>query len=273
LQIGFSASALYPPNQKQKLLLSTQKQKPQLNPAAQIDQSLADLIDRVEKMELAQYYSPEFKELPDKNTHEQVIRANSALIKSNIFSSVKKWVPDNYYSLSLSDRASILGAGSTYQLCKSMLMENKAYDKSCSRDEKNGGDQTYARYYLVIVQYEAAIATKKLQSEVRALRPVNERLDPSKFEFRIALEEENDKLTGYSHNAVTPFGMLSNSVPIILAKSIQDNENMCKFIWMGGGHMRLKIGVNVAEFRRNMNALVMDISNLRVGNSQNDDFA
>ena len=170
-----------------------------------------------------------------------------------------KWVPEQYYSLSLCERAKILGAHSTHQLCKSMLMENKAFDSSKT---KGADDASYSRHYLVVLQYETSITTKKLQSEIRGLRPVSFRLDPSKFDFRLAPEEDNAQVTGYTHNAVTPFGLLQD-VPIILSKAIVDSSDMTQFIWMGGGHMHLKVGMAVKEFIHFKKAMVLNVTTPR----------
>ena len=188
---------------------------------------------------------------------EEVLRARNAVVANKIYSSVFKWVPEEYYSYSLSKRAEILGAHSTFQLCKSMLMENKSFDASLADDSPS-----YARFYLVILQYETAINNKKLQSEVRALRSVAKRLDQGKFDFRVAGEEDNARLTGYSHNAVTPFGMLED-VPIILSKAIIHNSDMTKFIWMGGGHIHCKVGMAVSDFISANKPYVLDVTDSR----------
>lgn len=196
----------------------------------------------------------------------QVMRARRAVVESKCYSAVFKWVPEDYYSYPLSKRQQSLNAESTYQLCKSMLMENKAFDPNL---QSSKDDHTYSQFYLILVQYEAAINNKKLCSEVRGLRELANRLDPSKFDFRVASEEDNARLTGFSHNAVTPFGMKAN-VPIILSKGIVNCRDMPQFIWMGGGHVHCKIGVSVHDFISSMSPFVLDISDPRENN--NDEF-
>lgn len=214
---------------------------------------LQKLSLQVKKMEQTTYDYP--LGLPEQSAvqQEEVSRARNAVASQRIYSSVFKWVPEEYYSFPLSKRAEILGAHSTFQLCKSMLMENKSFDASIGNE---------SRFYLVMLQYETSINNKKLQSEVRALRPVANRLDSSKYDFRVASAEDNDRLTGYSHNAVTPFGMLVN-VPIILAKEIVDNSDMTQFIWMGGGHIHCKVGMAVSDFIRVKKPLVLDVTDTR----------
>ena len=233
---------------------------------------LQDVTSRVENKENEILYSQLDKKRPsnDPSMHEQVQRAfNSAVIHHNIYSAVFKWVPENYYSLTLAERAKILGAHSTWQLSKSMLMENKAFDKKLA-SSNNNDDGSYSQFYLIVLQYETTISNKKLISEVRALKkPVTKRYDANKFDFRVASSEDNDRLTGYTHNAVSPFGLLdAKSVTIILSKSIQDMatiSNATPFIWMGGGHVHCKIGMATSDFIRALNPLVLDVTEPKSG--------
>lgn len=220
------------------------------------------LLDKVGRMEKSLLYSTSGKDQSNEIV-EQVMRARRAVIGSKCYSAVFKWVPEDYYSYPLSKRKDTLNAVSTYQLCKSMLMENKMFDPSL---QSSKDDYTYSQFYLVVLQYEGAINNKKLCSEVRGLRRLADRLDPSKFDFRVASEEDNARLTGFSHNAVTPFGMKEN-VPIILAKAIVDNDDMQPFIWMGGGHVHCKIGVSLHDFITSMSPYILDISDPRESDS------
>lgn len=197
------------------------------------------------------------KDLPEQSAKQQaeVLRAHKAVADQKIYSAVFKWVPSEYYTYSLPQRAEILGAHSTFQLCKSMLLCNKSFDASLS-------DATYSQFYLVILQYETSINNKKLQSEIRALRPVAKRLDHSKFDFRVASEEDNARLTGYSHNAVTPFGLLEH-VPIVFSKEITGTSTMNPFCWMGAGHVQCKVGMAINDFIKAQNPFVMDITDPR----------
>lgn len=70
----------------------------------------------------------------------------------------------------------------------------------------------------------------------------------------------SDKLTGFTHNAVTPFGMLAD-IPIILASAIE--EVSPPFIWMGGGEVDLKVGCTLREFKAGLRPIVADVSDAR----------
>jgi prolyl-tRNA editing enzyme YbaK/EbsC (Cys-tRNA(Pro) deacylase) len=132
-------------------------------------------------------------------------------------------------------------------LCKSLLLENKKVDGQ--------GDATNPRFVLVMLQYESELDVKKLATSIRKLRPVSERLDESQFDFRVADPDDNDRITGYAFNSVTPFG-LKEPVPIVLSSDIVPQG----YFWMGGGHVHLKLGMSVSEFQKLPGVMTMECS-------------
>lgn len=54
--------------------------------------------------------------------------------------------------------------------------------------------------------------------------------------------QDNDRLTGFSHNAVTPIGM-SERLPVILSDRIA--RLAPPMFWMGGGEVDLKLGLDL----------------------------
>jgi prolyl-tRNA editing enzyme YbaK/EbsC (Cys-tRNA(Pro) deacylase) len=170
-----------------------------------------------------------------------------------------KWVPDNYYQQPLTKRAQLLGVPSTQYLCKSLVLENK-------RHNPNHGDaRTNPQFVLVVLQYEATLDVRKLLCAIRALRPSQDRIDVSDFDWRVASTEDNDQLTGFAFNSVTPFGLLQ-PVPIVLADAIVPLGQF----WMGGGHELLKLGMAVSDFIKATGAWVADVSQPR--NADDDEF-
>jgi prolyl-tRNA editing enzyme YbaK/EbsC (Cys-tRNA(Pro) deacylase) len=153
--------------------------------------------------------------LIDTNTphhaHHHIHTVYSSVKSLSCYSSIFRWVPSSYYSLPLSSRASLLSC-TIPQLCKAMLMENKSW-----KDTKTGSKNT--RFYLVVVQYCSAIDNKKLESAVRTLTDVKDRLSSKDYAFSVAKEADSNNLTGFLHNSVSPFGMLKD-VPIIIDKAI-----------------------------------------------------
>lgn len=219
--------------------------------------NLAELEKRVEALERRHHNSQE-------TVDEAMRRARLAVEEAAIYSAQWKFVPEPYYTWPLSKRAECLGAPSVHNLCKSLLLENKK-----ASSPSDSFDPTYPKYVLVVLQYAATLDNKMLVNAIRALRPVKERLDDSSFDFRIASEEDNDRLTGYKHNSVTPFGLADDKhVLIVLAEAAASQ----KFIWMGGGHVHLKLGMAVSDFCRVLQPIVAPISQPRVNfEDDNDD--
>ena len=199
------------------------------------------------------------------------------------YSAVWKFVPENYYDTSLQERAQYLHAPSIHYLCKSLLLENRKVTASHT-------DPTNPRFVLVVIQYASVLDTKQLMTAIRKLRTdVTQRLDVSQFDFRIATESDNDIITGYAHNSVTPFGMrcqqqpkrATNSdensattppIPIILSSALLPLH----FLWLGGGHVHLKLGMSVSDFchalrsENNNQLITADISRPRISNVNED---
>ena len=133
-------------------------------------------------------------------------------------------------------------------LCKSLLLENKKVTTEAA-------DETNPKFLLVVIQYETTLDVKKLTTSVRKLRPVTDRLGESSYDFQVASAEDNDRITGYKFNSVTPFG-LKEKVMIVLSSEILPYS----YFWMGGGHIHLKLGMSVSEFQKLGNVKVMDRS-------------
>mmetsp|Transcript_1051 Transcript_1051/g.2382 ORF Transcript_1051/g.2382 Transcript_1051/m.2382 type:complete len:249 (+) Transcript_1051:107-853(+) len=243
-----------------------------------VDSSLPALQSRIETLE-NQLWSDDQKS--DNEQNQQMVitpamrRVRRHVQSSHCYSSQWKHCPPNYYSLELEQRKQILGAHSISQLCKACLFENKNYvPNEDSNDNSNSkalatnmkNDPTNSKYYLIIVQYVEAINTKKLSTELRSLRPPGpKRLDPNYFsDMRLAPEEDSDRLTGFAHNGVSPFGLLEGEeIPIVVCKSVLGVRP--QFIWMGGGDKDWKLGMAVGEFVKATNAIVLDVSEPRLG--------
>jgi prolyl-tRNA editing enzyme YbaK/EbsC (Cys-tRNA(Pro) deacylase) len=78
------------------------------------------------------------------------------------------------------------------------------------------------------------------------------------FKFRLASDKDMERLSGYKFNAVTPFFMSDQTLPIILDSEIANLD--CGYFWMGGGRVPLKIGISVQEFSNHIGErLVVDL--------------
>lgn len=226
-------------------------------PEAQEAPSLEDLERRIVALENKRYNCPKDVQGVD----ESMKRAREHVESLQLYSVNWKWVPTPYYTWPLTKRAQILNAASTHMLCKSLLLENKKYDvqNNLPRDtDKNVVDPTNPQFLMVIIQYEATLEVKKLITSIRKLRPVGtgRRLEESHFDLRVASSEDNDRITGYKHNSVTPFGLKDSTLPIILSEAIIPHG----YFWMGGGHIHLKLGMSVNDFMKVPNVQVMELS-------------
>lgn len=88
----------------------------------------------------------------------------------------------------------------------------------------------YQKYYMVVVQYANKLSTDKLKSWVHS--HWQGQIPKKRFNMRLCSAEDNDRLTGFLHNAVAPIGT-AEKLPIVLAKNVADLEP--NFFWFGGG--------------------------------------
>jgi prolyl-tRNA editing enzyme YbaK/EbsC (Cys-tRNA(Pro) deacylase) len=223
---------------------------------------IQELRARVESLERKRF---DYSSRPEDNVevNESIRRARYSVetLATLRYSARWKFVPENYYNTSLAQRATFLDAPSIHFLCKSLLLENRKVPEDAPEDRTN------PRFLLVVLQYASILDVKKLTNTIRALRKdVKQRLDDSHFDFRIASESNNERITGYSHNSVTPFGMkcqqygtTAPSVPIVLSKALIPLQ----FFWMGGGHVHLKLGMTVSDFCHALHPIIADISRPR----------
>ncbi|BBN06786.1 hypothetical protein MPTK1_3g23870 [Marchantia polymorpha subsp. ruderalis] len=160
-----------------------------------------------------------------------------------------KRVPSDYYSRSYEQRRDLLGAASVDHLCKSIVMVNTQALESitdCS-DRKN------SKYYLIVIQYTARLNAEKVKQFVYSLN--DGKVPKKKFNLRLAPEEESNKLTGFEHNAVTPFGMVTD-IPVILSDAIVRLQP--EYFWLGGGEVDLKLGLRTEDFIRILSPFIVD---------------
>lgn len=159
----------------------------------------------------------------------------------------------DYYDLTLEQRKNILGAPSTYHLCKTIIMENTAYDESSSNDPYN------PKYVAVIVQYEARLNAEKVMKTIRDYQNANspKKLSRKCFHFRHADESVAHELTGYGYNAITPF-LMKNQIKVVLSSAVCELKP--KYFWMGGGEVELKVGMSVEEFIQVCNPIIADLT-------------
>ncbi|RYH05807.1 YbaK/EbsC family protein, partial [archaeon] len=175
-----------------------------------------------------------------------IARVKQDLRCRGIYSTSFLYVPTNYYDYTLEERAKLLG-GHVPQLCKSILFENTAWEG------ENEFDPTNARYYLVITQYVAKINTTTLRNFIQSLRGTN-RLSKSSFNFQLAPDSVSFQLTGFAHNAISPFGLVEKRIPIVICtRCTQVSPSM---LYLGGGRVDVKLCLSVGELVEKTGAVV-----------------
>ncbi|KAG2434772.1 hypothetical protein HXX76_007657 [Chlamydomonas incerta] len=191
---------------------------------------------------------PALSVTPDASPTQQ--RLEAELISKGCVSEARfVRVPADYYDQPLEFRRDCLGAASIDHLCKSIVMENtRAHESVTGWD-----DPKHSKYYCVIVQYTARLHADKLKVALCELG--GRRFGRQYYNMRLAPEEVNDALTGYSHNAVSPIGLKEN-LPIILSSKITQLDP--EFFWMGAGEVDLKVGMSVNEFIEAYQPFVID---------------
>eukprot|EP01038_Epipyxis_sp_PR26KG_P010798 gene10798-14496_t len=191
----------------------------------------------------------------DENSNEDNIISmiQSVLLEKMVFTSRMYIVHDDYYNWDLDQRAKVLGCKKE-QLCKSIIFENTM----CDHNETF--DPTDSKYYCVIIQYIAKINVNYLRTLVHELRIPEKRISKKKFQFQLAPDEMSLKLSGFEHNAITPFGMKVNIPIIICSKCSQVNPPV---IYLGGGKVNAKLSIPISDFIKSTKAIVGNVSDLR----------
>lgn len=147
-------------------------------------------------------------------------------------------VPPEYYTLPLRMRAQLLGAPEE-RLCKCLVLENT--------HGRVVGDPTRGlalqKYLCVVLQYttKLCIATLERQVGLHASNPPSTAPHP----VRLALCATADCITGFGHNAMTPFGS-TTALAVIVARPIVKLPAPA-YIWLGGGGEDMKLRVFVSQ--------------------------
>lgn len=173
------------------------------------------------------------------------------LHEAGVTSYICKRVPLDYYDRTFEERRDLLGAASIDHLCKSIVMVNTQAHESV----RDCSDRNNSKFYLVIVQYTARFNAEKVKQYVCGLN--NGKIPKKRFNMRLAPEDESYRLTGFSHNAVTPFGMKSQ-IPVILSDAIPKLQP--DFFWLGGGEVDLKLGIHTRDFINMFKPFIADCS-------------
>ncbi|CAK0736473.1 hypothetical protein CVIRNUC_000751 [Coccomyxa viridis] len=160
-------------------------------------------------------------------------------------------VPADYYDWDLESRRACLQAESTQHLCKSIVMENTKLAEPLPG---------LSKYYCVIVQYVARLHAEKLKRHLyQAHKAAGGALGTKAFNMRLCPEEVSNSLTGFEHNAVSPVGIATPDMPIVLSdRIVKQLQGSDSFMWLGGGEVDLKLGFLVGDFIIGYSPLIVD---------------
>ncbi len=172
---------------------------------------------------------------------------------------------------------SVLLAAPVPSLCKTILLENTAASSTTVT-----GSPFTSRFVAVILQYCTKLDLPRLSKQLKgaadmaadgtgaptALRipgavrqhvrahqlpagaqPSPKALSNAKFNFAVAQPEDSDRLSGYLHNAVTPFGM-TTPVPVLITRQVAElpaTQPGAPYVWLGGGEVNLKLRLPVVQ--------------------------
>jgi prolyl-tRNA editing enzyme YbaK/EbsC (Cys-tRNA(Pro) deacylase) len=180
-------------------------------------------------------------------------RVKRNLEEKRVFTACFRTVPTHYYDLSLLERANLLGC-SVQHLCKSIIFQNTL----CPHNNCDG--IANSKFFCVIVQYSEKINGEKLRDFIHKLSSPESRISKNKIHLRLADENDSRALSGFVHNAVSPFGMLAKIPTIVCNSCVQLSP---KLVWLGGGAVDIKVCISILDLLRATEAVVADISEPR----------
>lgn len=190
-------------------------------------------------------------------TDQTIVRVKKSLYTHKVYTGKFHTMPADYYARSLEERVGMLGAKSTGQLCKSILFENTFFEANPAyTDAPFLGN---SKFYLVVVQYVSKINMNMLSTLVHELTPKEHRLAKKKFHFRLVEEKVSYALSGFKHNAISPYGMLTPNIPVIVCRRCLDHP----IIYLGGGEVEVKLSLPISDFITSVNGIVGKVSEPR----------
>lgn len=100
-----------------------------------------------------------------------------------------------------------------------------------------------------------------LRDLVHRLRKPEHRLPRKRFHFQLAPEYISTSLGGFEHNAVSPFGLLSDLPIVICERCIHVKP---PYLFMGAGRIDVKLGISIGDFLRSTEAIIGTVSAQRI---------
>ena len=185
---------------------------------------------------------------PEKRVEAALKTSSSCIARGCILAKC----PSDYYEKPLEYRASLLKCSQS-QLNKTILLETDGTvvnDLSAPLNKQ--------KYVAIILPY---LTKLKMDTIAKILAPG----------FRLAADGE--KVSGFSHGGVTPFGSLT-SLPVVVSRQAAAEE----YIWLGGGVVDTKLRVLVKQLLQvggsgveGYKPIVADVAQPRINGEVDDD--
>ena len=114
-------------------------------------------------------------------------------------------------------------------------------------------DVQFSSYPICEWQYVSKLHAEKLRDLIFDKRGGT--TQRKKIKMRLASESVSQAITGYAHNAVTPFAC-KRRIPTIISHHITNLRP--DFFWMGAGEVDLKVGLPCTAFVQEFGIHVTD---------------
>ena len=209
------------------------------------------------------------------------IKLKEHLLQKNYKSFHLKIAPNTYYTWTLFERQKFLKAHSIDHLCKTIIMKNTKfekkleskfyrefvcvivqYTKSLNNEKLIKFLKNYQNENCEEIEEEKEYLenkektqnnnevkkqnfTNKNKKNTKSTNKNKKKASRKMFNFRLASETDNLRLSGFRHNAVTPF-MLNEDLLVVVTSCLKDLEG--GYFWLGGGHENTKLRVGYQEF-------------------------
>eukprot|EP01062_Namystynia_karyoxenos_P015244 TRINITY_DN15532_c0_g1_i1.p1 TRINITY_DN15532_c0_g1~~TRINITY_DN15532_c0_g1_i1.p1 ORF type:complete len:318 (+),score=100.51 TRINITY_DN15532_c0_g1_i1:71-955(+) len=172
-----------------------------------------------------------------------IARVKAEAIRLGLTSACFRWVEPCYYSRPLEWRRAALEAPGVEYLCKSVILENT----QCTREDC--AERWNSRYYQLCFQYVTRFDANKM---MKLMRDKNPGIGKRRFNYRCV--DDLMGIGGFGKNATAPIA-LRTDMPVMLSASAA----RLPFLWLGGGHVDVKMCVDTRQFRAALHPLVLDV--------------
>lgn len=190
---------------------------------------------------------------PSQQKLEQALdKLDTSLVSRIRFRAVRS----DYYNWPLIARRNVLSAATSGHLCKTLVMENRGTTVAESPNDTTKPP----RWIILVLQYTTKLNAVTVNKAVRSIRGPDHDPFPIKWvRVRAAHAEDSERLSGYPTGAVTPFGLkFPEEFTVLVSSSIMNLRP--KYVWLGAGHVDVKMRVPLDDLITYTNARIGDFT-------------